>query len=191
MTEARTLSASFLINSYDLTLVEALGGSVSGSGTFDHGSTPTITATPNIGYSFTGWNGTGVADPSSSSTTVSMTEARTLSPSFSINSYNLTLVEALGGSVSGSGTFDHGSTPTITATPNIGYSFTGWNGTGLADPSSSSTTVSMTEARTLSPSFSINSYELTLQGGLGGSVSGEGNYSHGSLVTITAVANSG
>ena len=191
MTEARTLSASFSINSYDLTLVEALGGSVSGSGTFDHGSTPTITATPNIGYSFTGWNGTGVTDPSVSTTTVSMTEARTLSASFSINSYDLSLVEALGGSVSGSGTFDHGSTPTITATPDIGYSFTGWNGTGVADPSSSSTTVSMTEARTLSASFSINSYELTLQGGLGGSVSGEGNYSHGSLVTITAVANSG
>jgi len=191
MTEARTLSASFSINSYDLTLVEALGGSLSGSGTFDHGATPTITATPNIGYSFTGWNGTGVADPTASSTTVSMTEARTLSASFLINSYDLTLVEALGGSLSGSGTFDHGSTPTITATPNIGYSFTGWNGTGVADPTASTTTVSMTEARTLSASFSINSYELSLQGGIGGSVSGDGNYSHGSLVTITAVANSG
>ena len=85
MTEARTLSASFSINSYLLTLPQALGGSVSGSGTFDHGSTPTITATPNNGYSFTGWTGEGVTDPNASTTTVSMTEARTLSASFSLS----------------------------------------------------------------------------------------------------------
>jgi uncharacterized repeat protein (TIGR02543 family) len=191
MNEARTLSASFSINSYELTLVDALGGSVSGSGTFDHGSTPTITATPNTGYSFSGWTGDGVSDPNASTTTVSMTEARTLSASFSINSYDLTLVDALGGSVSGSGTFDHGSTPTITATPNTGYSFSGWTGDGVSDPNASTTTVSMNEARTLSASFSINSYDLTLVDALGGSVSGSGTFDHGSTPTIAAVANSG
>ena len=191
MTETRTLSASFSINSYLLTLVEALGGSVSGSGTFDHGSTTTITATPNTGYSFTGWTGEGVTNPNASTTTVSMTEPRTLSASFSINSYDLTLVEALGGSVSGAGTFDHGSTPTITATPNTGYFFTGWTGTGVTDPNASTTTVNMTETRTLSASFSINSYLLTLPQTLGGSVSGGGTFDHGSTPTITATPNNG
>ena len=129
-------------------------------------------ATPDTGYDFTGWSGTGVSNSSSASTTVSMTEARSLTANFSLKSYTLSLTAGSGGTVSGAGSFDHGTNPTIAATPDTGYDFTGWSGTGVSNSSSASTTVSMTEARSLTANFSLKSYTLSLTAGSGGTVSG-------------------
>ena len=191
MSQARTLSASFSLNSYDLTVLAGSGGSVTGSGSFSHGSNPSISATSDTGYSFNGWSGEGTADPNASSTTVDMSQARILSASFSLNSYDLTVLAGSGGSVSGSGSFSHGTNPSISATPDTGYSFNGWNGEGIADPSAPSTTVDMSQARSLSASFSLNSYDLTVLAESGGSVSGSGSFPHGSLVNVSATPNSG
>ena len=191
MSQARTLSASFSLNSYDLTLLAGSGGSVTGSGSFSHGSNPSISATPDTGYSFDGWNGEGTADSNASSTTVDMSQARTLSASFTLNSYDLTVLAGSGGSVTGSGSFSHGTNPSISATPDTGYSFNGWNGEGTADANASSTTVDMSQNRTLSASFSLNSYDLTVLAESGGSVTGGGSFPHGSLVNVSATPNSG
>ena len=166
-------------------------GTVSGAGSFDHGTNPTIAATPDTGYDFTGWSGTGVSNSSSASTTVSMTEARSLTANFSLKSYTLSLTAGSGGTVSGAGSFDHGTNPTIAATPDTGYDFIGWSGTGVSNSSSASTTVSMTEARSLTANFSLKSYTLSLTAGSGGTVSGAGNYNHGQHATIQATAQSG
>ena len=191
MSQARTLSASFSLNSYDLTLLAGSGGSVTGSGSFSHGSNPSISATPDTGYSFDGWNGEGTADSNASSTTVDMSQARTLSASFTLNSYDLTVLAGSGGSVTSSGSFSHGTNPSISATPDTGYSFNGWNGEGTADANASSTTVDMSQNRTLSASFSLNSYDLTVLAESGGSVTGGGSFPHGSLVNVSATPNSG
>ena len=191
MSQARTISASFSLNSYDLTVLAGSGGSVTGSGSFSHGANPSISANPGTGYSFNGWNGEGIADPNASSTTVDMSQARTISASFSLNSYDLTVLTGSGGSVTGSGSFSHGTNPSISANPDTGYSFNGWNGEGTADPNASSTTVDMSQARTISASFSLNSYDLTVLAESGGSVSGSGSFPHGSLVNVSATPNSG
>ena len=172
-------------------LTPSASGSVSGGGPFYEGTQAPISASPNLGYSFAGWAGEGVSEPNASTTTVTMTEPRTVSASFSLNSYELTLLPGLGGEVSGEGSFNHGSTPTISASPTSGYSFAGWAGEGVSDTNASTTTVTMTEPRTVSASFSLNSYELTLLAGSGGSVSGGGQYSHGTLATISANPSSG
>ena len=179
------------VSTYTLSLNAGTGGSVSGAGLFGHGTNPTIVATPEIGYDFTGWSGTGVSNSSSASTTVSMTQSRSLTANFSLKSYALSLSAGSGGSVSGAGSFDHGTNPTIAATPDTGYDFTGWSGTGVSNSSSASTTVSMTEARSLTANFSLKSYTLSLTAGSGGTVSGAGNYNHGQHATIQATAQSG
>ena len=99
------------------------GGSTEGNGLFYQGTSASISATPDTGYSFSGWSGNGAVDPNAPSTSVDMSQARTLSASFSLNSYDLTLLAESGGSVTGSGSFSHGSNPSISATPDTGYSF--------------------------------------------------------------------
>ena len=58
----------------------------------------------------------------------------------SVTQYSLTVSAGTGGSVSTSGgTYDDGSSVSITATPNDGYEFTGWNGSN-----STNSTISIT-----------------------------------------------
>ncbi|NBU86614.1 MAG: hypothetical protein EBS13_04750, partial [Verrucomicrobia bacterium] len=191
MSESRTISASFSQNSYTLVVLAGNGGSVSGDGNFTHGSLASISATPDTGYSFTGWTGDGVADPISLDTSVDMSESRTISATFSQNSYTLVVVAGDGGSASGSGHFLHGTQASISATPQLGFSFEGWLGDGLEQNDSTTTLVSMSEPRTVTAIFKNKNYYLDLNSSLGGSVSGEGNYTYGDFVPIAAVPQDG
>ena len=191
MTQARSVSATFSLNAYPLSLSAENGGGVSGAGNFAHGSLASITAIPDEGYVFTGWSGEGVTDANAPITTVSMTQARSVSALFSLKSYALNLSAGEGGSVTGTGSFVHGSLASITATPDVGYAFTGWSGEGVIDANAPNTTVSMTQARSVSATFSLNAYPLSLSAENGGGVSGAGNFAHGSFASITAIADEG
>ena len=62
-------SVTSSVTQYSLTVSAGTGGSVSNSGgTYDDGSSVSITATPNDGYEFTGWNGSN-----STNSTISVT----------------------------------------------------------------------------------------------------------------------
>ena len=190
-TQPRSVTAHFTLNSYTLTASGGAGGIVSGSGAFTYGTVTPITATPGAGHSFTGWTGDGIADLNASNTTVLITQDRNVSAIFAIDQYTLTASGGVGGSVSGTGTFDWNSSTAITATPNTGYSFTGWIGTGITSPSAQDTTVLMTQDRNVSATFLINSYTLTTSPGSGGNVSSSGSHEHGTQVTITATPQTG
>ena len=104
------------------------GGTVTGAGTFAEGSTCTLTATANTGYTFVNWtkNGTQVSTNATYSFTV--TEAANFVANFSLDSYEINAYAepADGGSVIGYGTYNYGETCTLTATANEGYSFNNW-----------------------------------------------------------------
>ena len=163
MDRDRNITANFIVNSYDLNLSTNEGGNVSGGGSFTFDSHSTILATPSTGYSFTGWVGEGVDNPNALSTSVHMTKDRNISASFSLISHSLTLLPADGGTVSGAGTFYFGSSPTISATPSTGYSFTGWIGEGVFNPNALSTSVHMTKDRNISASFSLTQLSQNLE----------------------------
>jgi len=64
-----TSSTTTSVTQYSLTVTAGTGGSVSTSGgTYDDGSSVSITATPNDGYEFSGWNGSN-----STNSTISVT----------------------------------------------------------------------------------------------------------------------
>ena len=64
-----TSSTTTSVTQYSLTVTAGTGGSVSTSGgTYDDGSLVSITATPNDGYEFSGWNGSN-----STNSTISVT----------------------------------------------------------------------------------------------------------------------
>ena len=191
MTQDRSISATFSINSYNLQVSSTTGGSVFGSGSYDYGSSASILATPQTGYQFVGWTGDGINDQNSTSTSVLITQDTNISAVFSIKSYSLSIVDGNGGSISGGGDFEHGTDANISAIPEQGYSFSAWSGDGIENSSDANTTVAMTQDRSISATFSINSYNLQVSSTTGGSVSGSGSYDYGSSASILATPQTG
>ena len=107
--------------------------------------------------------------------------------------YQLSVTAAEGGTVSTSGgEFVSGSPITVTATPNSGYSFVNWTGDGSS--TSSSFTFNLLSNTNLTANFQliINSYNLVLSAGDGGTVSSEGGeFEEGSEITFSASPNEG
>ena len=185
--ETRPIGTNLLITSSS----PPEGGTTAGGGSYLATEIPQISASPSSGFSFTGWSGQGISDPSSSSTTVLMSEDRNLTANFTINSYILTLNASAGGTVNGSGQFDYGSNSLIHAIPSTGYSFSKWSGDGVTDPFSASTTVLMSQDRNLTANFAINSHTLTLNASAGGSTNGSGQFDYGSNSLIHAIPSTG
>lgn len=133
------------------------------------GTTVTLTATPALGYDFDGWfttaNGSGNAV--SSNTTFSYTNrstaAQTYYARFSKNepTYTVNATAGAGGTVSpSSGTAGATTTASFTATPDVGYSFSGWitsdSGITINSPSSATTTVNANDPGTITANFTEN-----------------------------------
>ena len=87
------------------------------------GTLPTVTRT---GYTFKGWS-TSANGPVNVSTTTKVTGDVTYYAIWQINSYTLTVTAGTGGTVSGSGTYNYGTTATLKATPSAGYHFVKWS----------------------------------------------------------------
>ena len=92
------------------------GGTVSGAGTYTSGSTCTLTATPATGYSFVRWTKNGSQVSTNPSYSFTVTANASYVAVFSLNSYTISASASptAGGSVSGAGTYNHGSTCTLT-----------------------------------------------------------------------------
>jgi uncharacterized protein (DUF427 family) len=183
---AKTITANFAPIQHALTVAAGSGGSATGSGTFNQGSTQTITATPDANHVFVNWTGSGVTDPNSATTTVLVDAAKTLTANFAPIQHVLTVAAGEGGSVSGSGTFNQGSSQTITATPEANHVFVNWTGSGVTDPNSATTTVLIDAAKTVTANFAPIEHVLTVSAGEGGAATGSGTYNQGSSQTITA-----
>lgn len=120
----------------------AAGGSISGAGLYDIGSSAEIIATPNAGYRFSSWTGPDAASLDSTAYAtahITMNSAKSVTANF-VPVGTLTVAANAGGTTTGSGTYDIGQTIAISAIPDSGYYFTGWTGT-VGNPSSASTTV--------------------------------------------------
>ena len=129
-----TYTALFAINQYVIAASANDGamGSVSGGGTFDYGTTVTLTATPNEGYQFNRWTDNNTDNPR----LITVTENKFYKAEFgrkqcvvnvSTSDYNM-------GVVSGGGIYDYGTNVELRATPNSGYVFSHWSNGETANP---------------------------------------------------------
>jgi uncharacterized repeat protein (TIGR02543 family) len=145
------------ISSYTVTLSAnpSNGGTTSGGGTFNSGSSVTVTATPNAGYTFTNWTESGTAVSINASYTFTISGNRTLVANFTAIQYTVTLSSnpAAGGTTSGGGTFNSGSSVTVTATANAGYSFNNWTEGATIVSINASYTFTISGNRTLVANF--------------------------------------
>lgn len=170
-------------------------GTVTGGGTFDSGSVVQLTATANSGYSFLRWSDNVYDNPRSITVSASQSyEAIFTQNSTPVQQYTITTsVSPSGaGTVTGGGTYDSGTTIILSAAANNGYVFTGWSD-GV---SSSSRSITVNSDMSFIAQFSeytppATTYEVDLWAGEGGEVSGWGTYEAGTVVTISAIPDSG
>ena len=179
---------------------------------FDTNTEVTLTAQAHEGSTIGTWTGGGCAG-SAESCTVSMTEAQSVTVSFTRNAHTLDVVKAGTGSGTVSSTpagidcgtdcsevFDEGTEVTLTAVADAG-STVSWSKVGC---SGTSCTVSMTENRTVTVTFTRNAHTLdVVKAGTGsGTVSSTPAgidcgtdcsevFDEGTEVTLTAVADTG
>ena len=131
------------------------------------------------------------AVPSYTFTTVNANH--TISASFAMNTYTLT-VSATNGSVTknpNTPAYNQGTSVQLTAVPNVGYHFTNWSGdaSGSTNPMS----VVMDGNKNITASFAINTYTLNVSA-TNGSVTKNpdlSNYNYSTIVQLSAVPNSG
>ena len=175
---------------YTLTVTAGDGGTVSTEGgTYDEGTEVTITATPAEGYEFVGWEGSSSTD---TSLTITVNSSESLNAVFElIPLYTLTVLSSEGGNVStAGGEYSEGTEIEIFATPNEGFSFTGWEG---IEDTSSTVTVSVSSNATVTAIFeSIPQFTVIVSSSEGGTVSTYGGtYASGFELNILATPNAG
>ena len=156
------------------------GGTVTGSGVYVYGAIVTLTATANEGYTFVSWTKDGNVVSNSPSYTITVTEDATYVANFQINSYEITVISnpTDGGTVTGTGTYAHGASVTLTATANEGYTFVNWTKDGNVVSNSPNYAITVTEDATYVANFELNSYEITaLTNPIGaGTITGAGDH---------------
>nr|MBP7693866.1 right-handed parallel beta-helix repeat-containing protein [Anaerolineales bacterium] len=132
------------------------------SGTvFDYGTLVTLTATPALSSTFTGWSGdcSGVG-----ACVVALTVDRSITATFTLKTF--TLVTAVAGpgliqQAPGGSVWDYGTIVTLTAVPTAGSVFVGWSGdlSGLTNP----ITVTLEANKVVTATFNTLIYLPTIQ----------------------------
>ena len=114
------------ITKFTLTVAASEGGSVTDGGTFDDGTSVSVTASADEGYEFIGWEG---SDETTNNISITLNTDTSLNALFrALVQYTLTITAGEGGNVTDGGTYDEGTEVTISATPNEGYEFIRWEG---------------------------------------------------------------
>lgn len=169
------------------------GGTVMGGGDYDYGSTCTLTATSNENYIFMYWTKDDVRVSSQNTYSFTVTSECELVAHFTLPlSITAEVNPSDGGTVTGIGEYDYGSTCTLTAIPNEGYCFFYWVEDSIQLSSGPEYCFTVSEERHLVANFGL---PLTVTTSVnleeGGVATGAGMYDYESVCTLTATPNEG
>ncbi len=124
-----------LIYQLQLNANPADAGTTSGAGYYSYQQQVTAKAFPETGYHFFNWTQAGSVVSTNAIYTFQMPASNLLlTARFLINNYTISVEpnNADYGTVSGSGTFEHGSTVSVSAQPNEDYIFVAWIENGIS-----------------------------------------------------------
>ena len=188
-------TATITINKSD-----ANAGTVYGAGDVIVGNETTVIARPNDGYEFVGWKDAG-------ENTVSTDQVYTFTPSGDTTltaefretqgggnqqSCTVTVENQEGGTVEGAGSYTEGDNVTLTAVPDVGYTFIKWQIDGVDAGTDTTLTIpSISGDKNIKAVFEKKTYTVTVTEPEGGTVQGAGSYKYGDNVTLTAEPNDG
>ncbi|QIL75328.1 InlB B-repeat-containing protein [Hymenobacter sp. HDW8] len=184
----------------------AAGGTVGRSpnaGSYASGTVVSLTATPAAGYVFSGWSGdaTGTVNPLS----VTMSANKSITATFTVAppvSYTLTTTTSPtgGGTISrtpNAASYASGTVVSLTATPEAGYTFSGWSGdaSGSTNPlsvtMSANKNITATFTQTPPTTYTLTTTASPTAGGTIGRVPNAGSYASGTVVSLTATPAAG
>ena len=180
----------------DITIVEGESHSNS-EGTYNYGESCTVTATPNTGYHFVNWTVNNNVVSSNENYTFTVTDDCDLVANFSEEAPSYTIVAkanpTVGGTVTGGGTFEHGESCTLTATPAATYTFTNWTKDGTVVSTNPTYTFTVTESADYQANFTKITYTITAIANPteGGTVTGAGVYEDQATPHLIATPNEG
>jgi len=189
----RTLTANLAPIPHEIVLnVNPLtGGTTEGGGFHDCESTITVTAIPEYGYEFINWTEGGNEVSNMAAYTFEVNAPRILTANFALKTYEILLYSnpSAGGATSGGGTYTHGDTATVYATPNDCYEFVKWTNKYGNDVSTENPFLfPVTQPDTLIAVFHLKTCEITVVAhppGLG-MATGGGSFNCGAMITVVA-----
>ena len=176
------------------------GGTTTGAGSYDTGTSVTATATANPGFTFVEWTENGVRVSTSSSIQFFLTANRTFVANFrAIPASQFAVIlssnPTAGGTTDGEGAYPAGTSVPVTAAQNVGYTFTSWTDkvSGTVLSTSPNYTFVLSSNRSLVANFALNTYTLTVNATNGSVVKApdQPRYNHGSTVQLTATPATG
>jgi uncharacterized repeat protein (TIGR02543 family) len=221
MDAAKSVTASFALNTYTLSVSKA--GTGSGTVTsvpagidcggdcsqpYDYNTVVTLSAAASTGSTFSGWSGAGCSGTGTCQ--VTMDAAKSVTASFTLSTYTLSVSKA--GTGSGTVTsvpagidcggdcsqpYDYNTVVTLSAAASTGSTFSGWSGAGCSGTGTCQ--VTMNAAKSVTANFSLitlMTYELTMAvdpvgGGTTNPAVGVHTYPEDTVVDITAAPAAG
>ena len=126
----------------------AAAGTVEGAGEYEQGKTATLTATANDHYVFVNWTKGEEVVAKTAEYTFTVEEDVELKANFARDTHTVN-ANATNGTVTGAGTYNHGATVTLTATPDFDYEFVKWSNESTENP----LTITVTDNETLEAIF--------------------------------------
>ena len=168
----------------------AAGGITTGGGSFTAGSSVTVTATPNSGYTFVNWTENLTIASTNASYVFPLNASRTLVANFASSTFTLNVTAVNGTVVKNPNltAYNSGAIVQLTATPATGYTFTGWTGdaTGSLNPVS----VTMNANKNITANFTAIvagtfTLNVTAVNGTVLKVPAKTDYNSGEIVVLT------
>ncbi len=197
---AHTITASYAINTYAITVTQGSNGVIApGTTTVNYGGSQSFTVTPNTGYhiaSITVDSGAvTVTTPSGQTVSFSNVQAaHTITASYAVNTYAITVTQGSNGVIApGTTTVNYGWSQTFTITPSTGYPVSSVVVDGSSVGAVSSYTFSNVQAtHTITASYAINTYAITVTQGSNGVIApGTTTVNYGGSQTFTVTPNTG
>ncbi|MEI6828163.1 MAG: CARDB domain-containing protein, partial [Desulfuromonadales bacterium] len=188
-----TISATFAIDTFTVTRTPGANGTISGPATVNYGDTPTYTILPATGYHVVDVTvDGGTVGAINSYAFGAITANHTISATFAINTYTVTLAAGANGTITGPATATYGSNANYSITPASGYHVVDVLVDGVSTGAVTSYSfANVTANHTISATFAINSYAISASAGTGGTISGPASATYNSSATYAITPNSG
>lgn len=197
-------AANFKLKTYTITATSndvSLGSvSASGNGTYTHGETVSLSASPKTNCHFVGWRENSNIVSTDVNYSFTASGDRNLEAVFS-NTYEISVTVMPSGcpaTITNAGTHNQGTSITLTANEVEGYTFKQWNyAGGTVAGTNKDLTVTVSSDATYIAEYSINSYQIDYSvatdgtGTVNDSTSGSITQTYQGTVTLTAVPATG